>query len=148
MKGWGPALLAGVAAIAAIGAWFILSPAEQAQAEWGPFTPPRAIGGPIAITQPDQFSPAAETGAEIFAENCAACHGPSGVGSDQGPPLVHVIYEPGHHADGSFYLAVQNGVRAHHWRFGDMPPVESVGEAQVTAIITYIRELQRANGIE
>jgi hypothetical protein len=39
------------------------------------------------------------------------------------------------------------GVQAHHWRFGNMPPVEGITRAEVATIITYIRELQRANGI-
>ena len=47
-----------------------------------------------------------------------------------------------------FFLAVHNGVRAHHWRFGDMPPVDGVGDEQIETIIAYVRTLQRANGIE
>lgn len=39
------------------------------------------------------------------------------------------------------------GVRAHHWNFGDKPAVEAITRDDVTSIITYIRELQRANGI-
>ena len=41
-----------------------------------------------------------------------------------GPPLVHKIYQPGHRSDMAFVLAAQNGVRAHHWPFGNRPPVE------------------------
>jgi len=37
------------------------------------------------------------------------------------------------------------GVR--HWRFGDMPPVEGLSRRDVAAIVAYVRELQRANGI-
>jgi hypothetical protein len=61
---------------------------------------------------------------------------------------VHRIYEPDHHADPAFQLAVARGVRAHHWRFGDMAPVPGVSESDVTAIIGYIRWLQRQAGIE
>jgi len=86
-------------------------------------------------------------GAALFATNCAACHGTGAAGSDKGPPLVHKIYEPSHHDDGSFYRAVHQGVRGHHWSFGDMPPVPGVSDAEVEAIITYVRELQRAAGI-
>jgi hypothetical protein len=39
-------------------------------------------------------------------------------------------------------------VSAHHWRFGDMPPQPAVAPAEVARITRYIRELQRANGIE
>ena len=89
----------------------------------------------------------AKLGETVFSENCSMCHGANAVGTEQGPPLVHIIYEPGHHNDGSFYRAVAQGVRGHHWRFGNMPPIERVGEEDVTKIIAYVRELQRANGI-
>ena len=64
-----------------------------------------------------------------------------------GPPLVHNIYNSGHHADASFHFAVRAGARQHHWRFGDMPPQEQVTDDEVPAIIAYVRELQQANGI-
>ncbi len=63
------------------------------------------------------------------------------------PPLVHRIYAPRHHADFAFHLAVQNGVRAHHWGFGDMPPIPGLSRSEVSHIIDYIRALQRANGL-
>lgn len=91
---------------------------------------------------------AAAAGADLFAANCATCHGENATGTNQGPPLLHRIYEPNHHADMAFQLAVQNGVRAHHWRFGNMPPVEGVSHDDVEKIVAYVRALQRANGIE
>ncbi|MBG6145765.1 c-type cytochrome [Roseibium album] len=88
-------------------------------------------------------------GERLFNESCASCHGANAAGQ-QGiaPPLVHKIYEPGHHADGAFYLAVKQGVRAHHWPFGDMPPVEGLTQKDVERIVAYVRLLQRANGIQ
>lgn len=86
-------------------------------------------------------------GAAIFNSKCSKCHGLKGVGTDKGPPLVHKIYEPNHHADMSFYRAAERGVRAHHWGFGDMPPVEGVSKDDVSAIIKYIRGLQKEAGI-
>ncbi|MGH7317985.1 MAG: c-type cytochrome, partial [Candidatus Rokuibacteriota bacterium] len=64
------------------------------------------------------------------------------------PPLVHRIYRAAHHADVAFELAVRRGVRAHHWRFGDMPPEPAVARVEIVQITRYVRELQRANGIE
>lgn len=87
-------------------------------------------------------------GETLYDANCTACHGPKGTGTTQGPPLVHVIYEPGHHADASFHVATQRGVFAHHWRFGNMPPQPQVTPDDVTAIIGYVRWLQRQAGIE
>lgn len=88
-----------------------------------------------------------QVGENKFNTHCAACHGQRGTGTDQGPPLVHKIYEPSHHGDGAFYLAVTNGVRAHHWNFGNMPTVEGVPREDVTQIILYVRWLQRQAGI-
>jgi hypothetical protein len=65
-----------------------------------------------------------------------------------GPPLVHPVYRPGHHADVAFELAVRRGVRAHHWRFGDMPPQPAVPPGEVGQITRFVRELQQANGID
>lgn len=87
-------------------------------------------------------------GQTLYDANCATCHGPAGTGTAQGPPLVHIIYEPGHHSDASFHVAAQRGVFAHHWRFGNMPPQPQVTPDDVTAIIGYVRWLQRQAGIE
>ena len=86
-------------------------------------------------------------GAPLFAENCARCHGDAADGTNMGPPLVHILYEPGHHPDFSFYRAVSTGVIAHHWDFGDMPPVAGLSEDEVAQIIAHIRGLQREGGI-
>ena len=95
------------------------------------------------------FDATTKLGERLFNDNCASCHGPNAAGQ-QGvaPPLVHKIYEPSHHADGAFYLAVKQGVRAHHWTFGDMPPVEGLTQKDVERIVAYVRLLQRANGIQ
>ena len=87
------------------------------------------------------------TGEASYEANCAACHGTRGLGTEQGPPLVDIIYEPNHHADMAFFMAVDRGVRAHHWQFGDMPPLPNVTNEQVEAIVEYIRFLQRQVGI-
>lgn len=94
------------------------------------------------------LTPEQKDGRALFEANCAACHGVNAAGSDQGPPLVHRIYEPSHHGDMAFVLAAKQGVRAHHWRFGNMPAVEGVSDEDVLQITDYVRALQRANGIE
>ncbi len=98
----------------------------------------------IAATSPPELA----SGKTLFEQNCSVCHGPAGDGTTQGPPLVDVIYEPNHHADAAFILAARNGVRAHHWRFGDMAPLPGVTDAMVLEIVGYIRWLQRQVGIE
>ena len=84
----------------------------------------------------------------LFNTHCAKCHGRAAVGTDLGPPLVDKIYEPNHHGDSSFHRAAQIGVRAHHWSFGNMPPVAGVTSREVDSILKYVRWLQREAGIE
>lgn len=86
-------------------------------------------------------------GVELFGSKCAKCHGFKGVGTDAGPPLVHRIYEPNHHSDFSFRRAMSMGVRAHHWRFGDMEKVTGLTPEQAELIIKYIRGIQQDAGI-
>ncbi|AXI46513.1 cytochrome C [Sulfitobacter sp. SK012] len=106
--------------------------------------------GVLANVQlPETLSQNAQIGKLGFEAKCAACHGANAAGQDGvAPPLVHIIYEPSHHGDESFQRAASMGVRGHHWTFGDMPPVEGVTKGDVTMITAYVRELQRANGID
>lgn len=100
----------------------------------------------VATAQP-AFSETALAGEELFNANCALCHGANAQGTEQGPTLIDRIYHPGHHSDFSFRRAVAEGVRQHHWTFGEMPPVATVAPDEVENIICYIRELQRHHGI-
>ncbi len=87
-------------------------------------------------------------GKSIYASKCSIYHGKGGTGSSQGPPLAHKIYEPGHHADYSFYRAVTSGVRSHHWRFGNMPAIPGISPEEAGHIIAYIRPEQCRAGIK
>jgi mono/diheme cytochrome c family protein len=105
-------------------------------------------GAAIVEVQVPVLEGDAALGELAFTAKCAACHGKHAGGiNGAGPPLVHSIYEPGHHGDMAFYLAARNGVRSHHWRFGDMPPVEGVNDTQIGRIVAFVRALQRENGI-
>jgi len=106
---------------------------------------PEPTGGAMRIPE---LSAEAQAGKRAFDVFCARCHGESAGGSVAGPPLVHPTYRPAHHADVVFELAVPRGVRAHHWRFGEMPPDPTVSPVDIAQITRYVRELQRANGIE
>ena len=137
-------IVAGVVLMAGLGGYLLLSSApkeaEVAVANEG--------GATVAISMPETLGSNAKVGERLFNAKCVACHGETGVGVEgSGPPLVHKIYEPSHHADEAFQRAVQQGVRAHHWGFGDMPPVEGLTRGDVKMIVTYIREIQRENGI-
>jgi mono/diheme cytochrome c family protein len=121
-------LLLGVGSVA----WRVVSPDDETVT--------------VAVKVP-QLSERAQEGKKAFDDDCAACHGTSAAGSDEGPPLVHDIYNPGHHTDASFFAAANRGVPRHHWNFGDMPPQPQVTDDDAAAIVRYIRELQEANGI-
>jgi len=137
--------LLGAAALilVAAGAWWAFRPAPGQQ-------PMQHRRGP-AITAADFVEPdltgTALIGKRVFDAKCAACHGQNALGTDQGPPLLHPFYLPGHHGDAAFLIAAQQGVRAHHWQFGNMPPVEGVTQADVKAVVAYVRTLQQANGM-
>jgi mono/diheme cytochrome c family protein len=128
-----------LAAAAGLGGWFYYSSIEKSHAP---------AGSPIVQVTVPVLSADEKEGEALFNANCAACHGENAAGREgSGPPFVHIVYQTGHHGDAAFYLAVQNGAISHHWPFGNMPPVDGVSEADVAKIVTYVRALQRANGI-
>ena len=65
-------------------------------------------GAPIvSVSVPGSLSARAQLGLKTYDANCAACHGGNASGQEGvAPPLVHIIYEPGHHGDESFQRAV------------------------------------------
>lgn len=153
-----------IAVIVALGAlgWWFLRPADTIEPmnhmtggaglpEAMTSTAMAGIAEGAAIVEPqlpEQLGAQAQMGKRGFEAKCAECHGKNAAGiKGKAPPLVHKIYEPSHHADFAFVRAVQGGVRAHHWPFGDMPPVGGLTQADVGAIVAYVRRLQQVNGI-
>lgn len=115
-------------------ALFLLFGCEQAK---GP-----AVSGPVAAAPAELAK-----GEEAFNTYCARCHGPGARGTDHGPSFLSKIYEPNHHGDAAFELAPLNGVRAHHWNFGDMPKLDGIKPEEIKEIIPYIRWLQKQAGV-
>ena len=130
---------------------FVISPRPESAGH--SMTPPDtselADGDAIVqVSVPSELSSNARLGKSVFEAVCADCHGANAAGQNGvAPPLVHKIYEPSHHGDEAFWIATQRGVRAHHWQFGNMPQVDSLTRGDVQMIVAYVRELQRANGI-
>lgn len=139
-------LLVGIAALG----YRMIAPADTMDHSMSPpDTSAVEDGAPIAqVRVPASFTANAQIGNRIFDAKCSVCHGTNAAGQNGvAPPLVHKIYEPSHHGDMAFVLAAKNGVRAHHWKFGNMPRIEGITDGEVKLVTTYIRELQRENGI-
>ncbi|HEC18361.1 MAG TPA: cytochrome c [Gammaproteobacteria bacterium] len=103
--------------------------------------------GKYTINNPPRVPYKYALGMKKYGALCSRCHGKWGNGTRQGPPLMHGFYKPSHHGDPAFYRAALKGVRAHHWQFGNMPPVPGATRKDIDAIIPFIRWLQRENGI-
>jgi len=96
---------------------------------------------------PEGFVGDANQGSALFETNCSSCHGINAQGTEQGPPLVNNVYRTAHHADFAFHMAVRDGVRQHHWGFGDMPAAPQITPEQTAHVIAYIRQEQSKAGI-
>jgi cytochrome c len=120
-----------------LGAWPIVAVAVVTLAACG-----GESSGPVSLSDGDPVR-----GQELFAMHCAACHGEDMLGTDAGPPFLHQVYVPSHHADQSFLLAVRNGVIAHHWDFGPMPAMPQVTDDEVAHIVAHVRQEQRRAGV-
>lgn len=111
--------------------------------------PAAAPAAMVAVALPERLIPAASMGKTAFEASCATCHGENAAGrAGKGPPLIHRYYEPSHHGNAAFLMAAREGVTAHHWNFGDMPPVKGLTNADIANIVAYVRSVQRANGIQ
>lgn len=138
----------GVVAVVGLGMFFYSNGGEQSQPVVTATTDQATQGRAIVEVTVPEFEGKAVLGQMAFVAKCAACHGVNAVGQvGVAPPLIHRIYEPSHHGDMSFILAARNGVRSHHWKFGNMPAIDGISDAEVGTIVAYIRALQRANGI-
>ncbi len=113
----------------------------------GTSEPPRdPMTGKTEFDIPVQDPQLVAEGEVLYKSTCAACHGSDLLGTAVGPPHRSVIYNPEHHGDGAFAMAVINGVKAHHFQFGDMPALPTVSREDFTRILSYIREMQRTEG--
>jgi mono/diheme cytochrome c family protein len=105
-----------------------------------------ACGG--SAEEPTERAAGEIDGAALYGRSCASCHGDDLRGTDRGPSHLSQVYEPGHHPDASFRAAIERGSPAHHWDFGDMPPISGLDDSEIDAIIAFVREQQRVEGLE
>jgi mono/diheme cytochrome c family protein len=107
-----------------------------------------AVGAAGCSSQDGRAESASGPGRELYATNCASCHGTDLRGTERGPSHLSIVYEPAHHDDDSFRRAIAKGSRAHHWNFGDMPAVSGLSDDEVDAIIAFIRSVQEREGFD
>lgn len=107
-----------------------------------------ACGGVAESSAPLADDELLALGSDSYRTFCSACHGTDLRGTTQGPSFLSVVYEPNHHADFAFASAAKNGVVAHHWGFGDMPPVARITDEEVAAVTAYVRSVQESEGFD
>jgi mono/diheme cytochrome c family protein len=90
----------------------------------------------------------AASGKDLYVQKCAECHGANLEGTAKGPSHLSRIYEPSHHSDESFRRAITSGSPQHHWNFGPMKPVTGLSDADITAIIAFVRAQQNERGFQ
>lgn len=93
-----------------------------------------------------------QQGGVAFAEECAGCHGRLGWGTQRGPNLIHPDYGPRVLSDTQIRRAVREGVPArqgvgNRGGYIDMPPASNLSERRLNRMVTFLREIQRMNGI-
>jgi mono/diheme cytochrome c family protein len=83
-----------------------------------------------------------ESGEATYRANCAQCHGADLSGTDRGPSLLEPAYGPDQLTDAEFADAIRNGVEEQLWNFGPMPANGAIGDAQIAAIVEFVRSEQ------
>lgn len=101
-----------------------------------------------SATESTSAQASSSEGQTIYENKCASCHGPNLRGTNKGPSLLSIIYEPSHHPDEAIRSAVRNGAVQHHWPYGNMPPVENITDEEIDQVIKFIRSEQESKGFE
>jgi cytochrome c oxidase cbb3-type subunit 3 len=81
-------------------------------------------------------SPTPSPGAEVFASNCAGCHGADGRGGEHAPNIATAA-DVQHLADPDLIGIVKNGISG-----AGMPAFASLGQQKLDAVVSYLRILQ------
>jgi cytochrome c oxidase cbb3-type subunit III len=106
-----------------------------AHAQGGPpqNPPANSQGSPVDKLTPDDIG----MGKQLFAANCASCHGVDATGQ-LGPNLHGVVQRLG---DQGVFGVIRNGR-------GGMPPVSSINDARVWQVVGYVKTLGESGPME
>lgn len=80
-----------------------------------------------------------EPGAQRFMEYCASCHGADARGGDKAPSLVAPSIRA-KRPDSELFRIVHDGTKA------GMPPFAQIGDANISAVLQYVRRLSGNTG--
>lgn len=89
-------------------------------------------------THSQATNPNPVTGARRYAQFCAACHGADGKGGDKGAPLV-TGQSVANRSDADLYRIVHDGTPQ------GMPPFAQIGDANIGAVVHYLRFLEESS---
>jgi mono/diheme cytochrome c family protein len=82
---------------------------------------------------------AADSGADLFKQKCAMCHGENGAGKGKIPALSSADIQK--KADADFKSAIEKGIKTDK---GMMPPYGSkLSAEQVDSLVKYVRSLKK-----
>jgi mono/diheme cytochrome c family protein len=87
-------------------------------------------------------------GRDVYTNACATCHGDALGGTTAGPPLLAELYAPGQLSDEAMATAIVDGAPQQYWTFGPMPGVGGLSDVDIAAVIAFVRDEQRAAGLE
>ncbi len=102
----------------------------------------------VEVTEPEPIVPDAARGAEIYAMNCASCHGAAGAGD--GPAGAALVPPPTDHTDGGYmnplsndhlYKVVAEGGAAVGKSVSMAPWGAVLGEAKMWDVVAYMRSI-------
>lgn len=95
-------------------------------------------------------------GHTLYVSHCAPCHGPTGLGN--GPAAIALTVKPRNFWNERFrYVSTVNGVPSdedladsirYGRRFGEMPAGPQLTDAEVHALVAYVREIQRLGWLD
>ena len=85
-------------------------------------------------------------GRQIYAAKCAECHGANLEGTSRGPSHLSRVYEPGAPLGREFPPGHQAGLAPAPLELRPMAPVAGLSDADVNAVIAFVRAQQRERG--
>ena len=100
------------------------------------------------VTKPEEMSDWAAHGEVVYNTRCRKCHGPLGLGSVGGPPLVSETFAKSVYPDRNIARAIFEGVPQFSYDYGPMPAQADVSPGEARAVVSFLREVQEIHGFE